>query len=438
MSVTLIDRTVPLIDRTVPLLAQGYAWLPDLRRGHGGEGPVRVRLMGRSAIALHGQAAVEFFYDERHVLRQGALPGPVLDTLFGRGAVHTLDGDAHRARKDMLVSLLMAPDGVRALVDRVERYWGEAVEEWEGREVVLFEEVSAVLARAVCDWVALPVPEDAAREIAEDCVAMVDGFATAGPRHWKARRARSRQEAALARSVEEVRAGVAHLGRPETVHRVDGSSRSALETVARHRGADGRLLDPHTAAVELLNIIRPTVALAWFAAFAAHALHRDPGQRERLRADDGAYARAFAHEVRRFYPFAPFVGGLAARDLEFQGEKIREGTMVLLDVYGHHHDPELWPEPYHFDPRRFLGREPDRDELIPQGGGDARTGHRCPGEDIAVSVLTALASALARLDFDVPEQDLRIPLHRIPTRPRSGFVVKAVRRPSSRQKARPS
>ncbi|MGV9391497.1 hypothetical protein ACWDQL_20530 [Streptomyces olivaceus] len=26
--------------------------------------------------------------------RHGALPGPVLDTLFGQGAVHTLDADA--------------------------------------------------------------------------------------------------------------------------------------------------------------------------------------------------------------------------------------------------------------------------------------------------------------------------------------------------------
>ncbi|REH25378.1 fatty-acid peroxygenase [Streptomyces sp. 2114.2] len=34
---------------------------------------------------------------------------------------------------------------------------------------------------------------------------------------------------------------------------------------------------------------------------------------------------------------------------------------------------------------------------------------------------------LARLDCTVPAQELRIPLRRIPTRPRSGFVVTGVR-----------
>ncbi|MCX4539381.1 cytochrome P450 [Streptomyces sp. NBC_01565] len=420
----------PVIDSTVSLWAHGYAWLPDLRRRRGGHGgPVRTRLLGRRAVVLHGPADIGFFYDERHVLRHDALPGPVLNTLFGRGAVHTLDGAAHRARKAMFVSLLMTRDGVAALVDRVETHWREAFTRARGREIVLFDQAATVLAEAVCDWAGLPVPQDAAREIGEDCVAMVDGFATAGPRHWKARRARARQEEALARTVTEVRAGVAHLGAfaltggPGACAGA-GPAYSALETVAHHRDADGRQLDPHTAAVELLNIIRPTVAIAWFAAFAAHALERNPDLRDRLRADDGPYARAFAHEVRRFYPFVPFVGGLAAHDLEHRGQTIPEGTLVLLDVYGHHHDPGLFDRPYRFDPTRFLGREPDAHGLIPQGGGDARTGHRCPGEDIVVGVLAALVTGLGRLDYTVPEQDLTIPLRRVPTRPRSGFVLK--------------
>ncbi|MDJ0385625.1 cytochrome P450 [Streptomyces sp. G-G2] len=88
-----------------------------------------------------------------------------------------------------------------------------------------------------------------------------------------------------------------------------------------------------------------------------------------LRSDDGGYARAFAHEVRRFYPFAPFVGGRAAHDLSVRGTRGPRGAMVLLDLYGYHHDPELWARPYDFDPARFLGREPSGNDLVPQGGG---------------------------------------------------------------------
>ncbi|CAM5650276.1 fatty-acid peroxygenase [Streptomyces avidinii] len=424
--------TAVMTDATLSLLAHGYAWAPDLRRVHDGAPLVRTRLLGHPAALLHGPEAVAFFYDEARVHRQGALPAPVLDTLFGQGAVHTLDGPAHRARKRLFVSLLMSPDGVRALTESVESGWRDAVAAWDGRRVVLFDEAAALLARAVCGWVGLPVPDDAAREIAEDCVAMVDGFATAGPRHVRARHARRRQERALAAAVTDLRLS-GHGPHPDGIlsaSRHAAAAGSPLEAVALYREPDGTLLDPHTAAVELLNVIRPTVAIAWFAVFAAHALHRHPGRHEQLRTGGAAHARAFAHEVRRFYPFVPFIGGLAARDLSFAGDELPAGTLLLLDVYGHHHDPELWERPYHFDPGRFLGREPGRDELIPQGAGDPRTGHRCPGEDLTISLIAALGPALADLDFVVPQQDLSIPLTRIPTRPRSGFAIEPARRPS--------
>ncbi|MBW5486640.1 cytochrome P450, partial [Streptomyces bambusae] len=381
--------------------------------GAGGAGrPVRARLLGRPAVFLSGPAAVGFVYDESHVRRAGALPGPVLDTLFGRGAVHTLDGEPHRVRKSLFTGMLMDAEAVEALTATVLRRWREAAARWpDGGRVVLFDEVAEVLAGAVCEWAGLPHAGRAAARTARDCVAMVDGFAAVGPRHWRARRARARQERVLARTVERARA--------------KGARGELLERVAFHRDADGQLLDARTAAVELLNIVRPTVAVAWFVTFGAHALHRDPELRAELRAAEGpAYETAFAHEVRRFYPFAPFAGGLAAADLTWHGELIEKDSLVLLDLFGQNHDPALWHEPFRFDPGRFLGRRPGRDELVPQGGGDVHRGHRCPGEDITVRVLAALCTELARTEYEVPqEQDLRIPLHRIPTLPRSGFVI---------------
>ncbi len=78
-----------------------------------------------------------------------------------------------------------------------------------------------------------------------------------------------------------------------------------------------------------------------------------------------------------------------------------------------------------FTPDRFLGADVgaalDPYTLIPQGGGDRATGHRCPGEPNTVALLSDLAIRLARLAYTVPPQDLDIPLHRVPTRPRSGM-----------------
>lgn len=407
----------PLIDSSLALLAKGYAWLPDRRRRTAGP-VVRARVMGQHAVALQGPEAVRFFYDERHVERRTALPGPVLSTLFGHGAVHTLDGRAHRVRKEMFLSVLTGPEAVGDLVACVTAAWENAVASWSGRpSVVLFDEASRVLTRGVCRWAGIPLED--ADSVARDLVAMVDGFATPGPRHWRARRARDRSEAWLGSLVEDVRAGA-----------VTVPAGSALDVIARHQDADGRPLDSHTAAVELLNVIRPTVAACWFVTYAGHALHHRPDIRARLAEGDPAYAVAFAHELRRFYPFAPFIGGRAVTDLEWQGEPIPSGTLILLDLYGQNHDPGLWHEPYVFDPRRFVERAPERDELVPQGGGDRAAGHRCPGEDITIALLQALGPRLARLEYQVPEQDLRIPLNRIPSRVRSGLVVEAVRVPA--------
>jgi fatty-acid peroxygenase len=326
--------------------------------------------------------------------------------------VHTLDGELHRLRKAMFVALLMREDGIAALVRQAALAWDAAADGWRGRRIVLLDESAEVVAGAVARWAGIAVADDEVRGLARDLVAMVDGFATGGPRHWRARRARGRREAWLAQLVEEVRAG-----RPVV------PAGSAVDVVARHTDAGGEQLDPRVAAVELLNIIRPTTAVAWFVAFSGHALIRWPQYREQLASGDPAFAEAWAHEVRRYYPFAPFIGGRAPRETEYDGERIPENSMVLLDLYGQNHDAELWPEPYEFRPERFLGRDIGAFELVPQGGGDPRTTHRCPGEQLTVALLSALAVRLARLRFDVPEQDLAIRLHRIPARPAGGVLL---------------
>jgi fatty-acid peroxygenase len=405
----------PVLDSTAALLIEGYGWLPN--RWRRATGPVvRARVMGQHAVGLRGPDAVRFFYDESNVRRGSAVPTMVQDTLFGRGAVHTLDGAEHRVRKAMFRSLLTDASAVSALADEVAAVWDDAVADWTRQpRIVLFDEASRLLTRAVCRWAGVPLDGVDADQLARDLVAMVDGFATLGPRHWRARRARARREDWLARLVEEVRAGT------RTV-----PAASAVEVVAGHRGADGEYLSPRLAAVELLNVLRPTVAVSWFVSFAGHALRVWPQHRARLREDGAAYAPAFVHEVRRFYPFAPFVGGHAARDLSWRDETIPAGTLILLDLYGQNHDETLWTNPYTFDPHRFRGHPPDRDALVPQGGGPL-TGHRCPGEDVTIVLLQTLVTRLARLDYEVPPQDLTIPLHRIPTRPRSGLVIAGMR-----------
>ncbi|WP_198943478.1 cytochrome P450 family protein [Actinokineospora bangkokensis] len=251
------------MDESLSVLTRGYAWLPDRLRAEGA--PVlRTRLMGKRATCIHGVEAARFFYDEANVHRHGALPGPVKSTLFGHGAVHTLDGAAHRGRKHLFTSLLMNHHGIADLVARVERTWDGVAGVWTpGQPVTLFDEAARILTAAVFGWIGLPLrPEDIA-PTAHDLAAMVDGFATPSPRHFQARAARARQEKRLGGVVKAIRDGSTQVPADSAVH-----------AIAHHRDADGALLSPRVAAVEILNVVRPTVAIAYFATFAAHALHQ--------------------------------------------------------------------------------------------------------------------------------------------------------------------
>jgi len=83
------------MDETVAVALEGYGWL-SARRRRSNDGAVDTRVMGQRALGLCGPEAVRFFYDERNVIRRGAIPEPVQGTLFGKRAVHTLDGERHR------------------------------------------------------------------------------------------------------------------------------------------------------------------------------------------------------------------------------------------------------------------------------------------------------------------------------------------------------
>jgi fatty-acid peroxygenase len=405
-------------DRTLELATLGYEFISSEARVRGSD-VFDVSLLGRPVTCLTGPEAAAVFYDESMFERRAALPNLVKETLLGQDGVQTLDGATHRARKAMFMSL-MTPHRMVALSELAAEAWDEAAHRWarNGR-VVLFDAAGEVLARVACAWAGVPLPVAGSAELARTLVEMVDGFATLAPRHWRARRARKRAELWARKVIRDIRADLLRV--PED---------TAASTFARGTDGAGKLLPVPVAAVELLNVVRPTVAVCWYVAFAGHALHRGPQWRERLR-DSDAETDHFVQEVRRFYPFAPFLGARVRRDFSWQGHELQYGRLTLLDVYGINHDPRVWDDPEVFDPNRFAGRVVGPYHFIPHGGGRPETGHRCAGEQVTVELLKPAVRLLARLDYHVPGQDLRFPLNRIPSRLRSGFLMTGIRVPAA-------
>ncbi|MDJ1135146.1 cytochrome P450 [Streptomyces iconiensis] len=70
-------------------------------------------------------------------------------------------------------------------------------------------------------------------------------------------------------------------------------------------------------------------------------------------AERGRAIQALVNETLRLYPSAWVLPRYATEDDTLAGYTIEAGTDLLVCPYLTHRDPELWPEPEHFDPRRF-------------------------------------------------------------------------------------
>ncbi|MBV2362342.1 cytochrome P450 [Streptomonospora nanhaiensis] len=408
------------LDRTLAALRDPYRFIGRAVRRHGSP-VVATRLLLAPAVCVTGPAAAAEFQDDTHFTRHRAVPPRVVRTLFGKGGVQGLDGAEHRHRKALFVDL-MGADRVAELAALVDRELVRAARSWPvGEPVVLYDAFRAVLTRAVCAWAGVPLPTVDAERRTRELTALFDGAGAVGPRHWRARLARRAADRWAADVVRRVRAG-----------RITPPEDTAAHAAAWHRAPDGALLPPHTAGVELLNVLRPTVAVAVYLAFAAHALHHHPrcarAVGDEAAADGGngtgGYTELFAQEVRRHYPFFPAVAARARFDLLFQGHPVKRGRRVLLDLYGINHDPRRWGDPEEFRPERFAEAGWDLYGFVPQGAGDPSTGHRCPGEPITVALIAAVARRLVRMRYEVPEQDDTVDMARLPALPRSGCVIR--------------
>jgi fatty-acid peroxygenase len=403
---------------TLRLLLDGYQAVGRLREAAGGQSWFPARMLGRRALVVRGVDGVRTFYDADLVTRRGAIPAPVRLLLFGPGAVHGLDGEEHTRRKELFLDAAdrEAAEGLAAAVaERLDT----AVAGWTDRgSVRLFDELVEVYGGAVLAWGGTDVAGDEARRVSRELAAIVDGFGvrgTAYPRAWVARVRATRWARRL---VRDVRKGARHAGKGTPLARVAAAELS------------------HTvAAVELLNILRPTVAVAYFGAFAAHALDGHPEWKARLARGSSKDLRAFEHELRRWYPFVPVLTGRLRREYVWGGRSFPRRSFLVLDVWGTNRDPDTWADPDTFRPDRFVDREPGPFEFVPQGGGDPAHGHRCPGEPLAVGILIATVRRLASLDFDLAPGSTTVPLRRVPSLSPDGMEIRHISRATA---ARPS
>lgn len=376
------------------------------------------RIMGQKAICITGKEASKIFYSPNLFQRKGVAPKRIQKTLFGINAIQGKDGLAHIKRKALFMNILSQKEEEK-IGRLVKEELIKSIDKWEHMgEVVLFREISEIICYVACNWVGIYITRQDAKTKVNDFLRMIYSFASVGPKYEKGKKARKSTEKWIENIVEDVRNNKIKVG-----------ENSPLYKITFYKDTNNKLLDSKMAAIELINTIRPIVAVSTYVVFAALALHTNPHCKEKLLKNKDNSYEMFVQEVRRFYPFTPFVGAKVKQNFLWSRYEFKKGDLVILDVYGINHDSQIWNDPYRFEPERFKNKAQDLFDFIPQGGGNPSITHRCPGEGVTIKITEAVLDFLLNnIDYHVRDQDLTYPLDKIPTLPRSGFIISNIKR----------
>ncbi|XP_076948638.1 cytochrome P450 81F1-like [Bidens hawaiensis] len=105
------------------------------------------------------------------------------------------------------------------------------------------------------------------------------------------------------------------------------------------------------------------------------------------------YLRCIVKETMRMYPAAPFlVPHQSSDDCKVRGYAVPKDTLLMVNAWAIHNDPNTWKEPEKFNPERFKGNSDEHDEFKFMTFGYGK--RSCPGKDMAVRVISMALGSL--------------------------------------------
>jgi cytochrome P450 len=135
------------------------------------------------------------------------------------------------------------------------------------------------------------------------------------------------------------------------------------------------------------------------------------------------YTEKIVKEAMRLYPAAWVVTREAHQDLTLGNHPVKKGRIVLVNVYGLHHDPRYFADPERFDPERF---SPENEAKIakytylPFGGGP----RVCIGNAFSLMESRLLLATLAqRFKLSLAPNFAVVPDRQFTLRPKYGMQM---------------
>src|SRR5699024_10377826 len=152
---------------------------------------------------------------------------------------------------------LMSSERLSDIAKIFKKRWSEFLDDWEEKdEINLYTEANKILTITVCDWAGVPLWGNELNERTKELNSLLEAGGAVGIRHMQGRASRQKAEKWAGNLIDKVRNG-----------ELDVPQDKALYKMSWHRNLDGELLDTKVASVELLNILRPTVAVSVYIVF---------------------------------------------------------------------------------------------------------------------------------------------------------------------------
>jgi cytochrome P450 len=135
------------------------------------------------------------------------------------------------------------------------------------------------------------------------------------------------------------------------------------------------------------------------------------------------YLTAVCNETLRIYPVAMLTfPRTPIEPVEFSGERIEPGELLMGSIYLLHHNPAIYPDSKTFNPDRFLDRQYSPFEFMPFGAGS----RRCLGMALAqFEMKLVLAALLQGWTLELADKAPVVPQRRgVTLGPKGGVLAK--------------
>lgn len=378
----------PSVPSSVQAVLWGLKYPSFTERAHRRYGPtftVRVGGLSPSVVTIDRDGIRRMFTGDplkrRHASDQ-------LKPLFGERSVVLLEPGEHLERRKLLLPSFHG-ESVRASGEVIERETEAALADWHAGQEIEMLPFAQRLTLEVILLVLLGPSESSVRDRVRgifDSMVSLPGSAIGGyfprltkrsrwnlpaERYW---RLRDTLDATLMEQVEATRA---------TPQATAGSTLVPLLLRLRegknHDLSDVDIRDELKALITAGHETSAT-AITWGAELLAHDPAVQATAREAAIAGDTEYLDALVKEILRIRPPVPVAATRRMTEpFELSGFTIPAGVPILVNAYGLHHDPELYPDPQKLRVERFLGTSPDNYAYLPFGGG----ARRCIGSPLA-------------------------------------------------------